>query len=169
MLSITVLGVMGENTGYQAPGQNLLDKTNEQFIVDCLITLTGNYGTAASHGDPLSFRSVLDAVPGNLAAGSQNIPSQLAPGGWEFHELVLAGSVGPGFRYEYHPDNLGPTATNLTAAAPTQNGGVLYISGAGAASGQGDTEITAGGAYAGTTPSLNNQVLRARFWFTKFI
>lgn len=157
-VAISILGVMSENTGYEAAGTNLLDNTSEQVIVDCLLTLSGNYGTAGSHGDPLVFKSVLDG--GGLAAGSQNIPSQLAPNAWEFHELVAANSAAPGFHYDYHPDSL---------TAPTQNGGVLYISGAGAGSGQGDTEITAGGAYSGTTPSLNGQVIRARFWFTKFI
>jgi hypothetical protein len=113
------------------------------------ITLSGNYGGAATHGDALDFTTV-------------NLPFSIgdyAPSNWEISELVQAGNAAYGYQYNYCP---GPTL-----AAPTQKGGVLQIFGSGAGIGQGGTELTQGSAYSSFTPSLNGAILRARFWFVR--
>lgn len=150
-VAIKITGVTPKNGQGYLVGEGPFDRTNNGWIVDCLLTLSGNYGGAATHGDTINFAAATGIGIGPLG---DNAPTM-----WEFHELVAAGTALPGFEYEYCP---GPSL-----AAPTLNAGVLNIRGAGAGSGQGGTEITEGGAYAGTTPSLNNQVIKARFWFSR--
>ena len=124
------------------------DFTAAELIVDFLLTLSANYGGAATHGDAIVFPT----IPG------LNLPNY-APIWADFWELVPAGTNPPGYHYTYCP---GPTL-----AAPTLNGGVLNIQGAGAASGQGGTEITQGSAYSGFTPSLNGAQIKMRAYFTR--
>jgi hypothetical protein len=145
-----LVGLVANGVGYTPTGGNgMSDATLAEIAMDVNITLSANYGTAGSHGDPLDFTAL--HLP--FSIGDQ------APSNWEIKELLVAGAVPLGFLYNYCP---GPML-----AAPTQAGGVLQITGTGAASGQGGTEITAGSAYSGFTPSLAGAVLRARFWFAR--
>ena len=149
-VGIAYTGVVPSNGQGYLVGAGPNDFTAAELIADFIITLTGNYGGATTHGDAISFASV--AIPGcNLG--------DYAPVWAEFWELVPAGTNPPGYHYTYCP---GPTL-----AAPTLNGGVLNIQGTGAASGQGGTELTEGSAYSGFTPSLNNQQIKMRMWFTR--
>ncbi len=152
-VGVQIVGIApSDNSGYTPTGGSQVDFTpGGQLIVDCILTLTGNYGGGATHGDTINF--------GTTVAGSLDFPSGQAPSWWDFHELVVAGAAASGFVFDYHP---GPTL-----AAPTQNGGVLYITGGATASQDGLNEIAEGGAYSGTTPSLNNVQIRARFWFQR--
>lgn len=124
------------------------DTTLNEIIVDGTFTLSGNYGSASSHGDPVSF-----AISSSFAFGSY------APNRVEVFEEPVVGTAALGYQYVYQ---FGPTA-----ASPTQAGGALCILGTGAASGQGGTEITQGSAYSGFTPSLNGAVLSFRVWFAR--
>jgi len=151
-IAIAYTGTVPSNGQGYLVGNGPPDATEDCIIADFIFTLTkgSNYGGAATHGDVVSFASV--AIPGaNLG--------NYAPVWAEFWELVPAGTVLPGFKYTYCP---GPTL-----AAPTLNGGVLQITGTGAGSGQGGVEISEGGAYSGTTPSLDGQQLKARLWFVR--
>lgn len=119
---------------------NGLDATRSRIIVEGTLTLTANYGTNSSHGDTVNFSGVAN--------------SDLPPAWVDIREDQGAGNAPLGFRYIYN-------------SGTTQANGVLTIVGSGASSGQGGTEITEGGAYSGTTPSLNNAVLRFRAAFPK--
>jgi hypothetical protein len=159
-MSVTIAqtGVQINNAPYVSSGSPI-DYTACEYIVDFLLTLSGNYGIAGGHGDPLDLTKFVDAVT-QATAGISFPFGQSAPIFWEFVELVQAGNVGTGYTYNYCP---GPTL-----AAATQAGGKLQIFGTGAASGQGATELTNGSAYSTFTPSLNNVQVKARFWFRKF-
>lgn len=124
------------------------DTTLNEIVVDGTFTLSGNYGAVGGHGDPVSF-----AISAAFAFGSY------APNRVDVYEKPAVGTAALGYTYVYQ---IGPTA-----AAPTQAGGALCILGTGAASAQGGTEITAGSAYSGFTPSLNGAVLYFRAWFAR--
>lgn len=117
-----------------------LDRTRTRQIVEGTLTLSGNYGTGSSHGDTVNF------------AQFDQIKSDYPPVWVEVKEDQGAGNAPLGFKYNY-------------ATGTTQGNGVLQITGGAAGSGQGGAEITEGGAYSGTTPSLNNVVLRFRSAF----
>jgi hypothetical protein len=151
-IGIVFTGVVPSNGQGYLVGSGPNDATQNELIADFILTLTkgSDYGGVATHGDVISFANV--ATPGvNLG--------DYAPAWAEFWELVPAGTALPGFKYTYCP---GPTL-----AAPTLNGGVLQITGAGAGTSQGGAEITEGTAYSGTTPSLDGQQIKARFWFVR--
>jgi hypothetical protein len=148
--TMTFVGLVANGVGYTPTGgSGMNDATLSEYIIDVNITLTGSYGTASSHGDPLDFTAL--HLP--LSIGDQ------APSNWEITELIVAGAAPFGFSYNYCP---GPTL-----AAPTQAGGVLQIVGGAGGSGQGGAEITQGSAYSGFTPWLAGAILRARFWFAR--
>ncbi len=150
MVGIAFVGVTPNNGQGYLVGNGPPDFTKgNELIADFILTLSGNYGGAATHGDAISFSGL--ALPINLG--------DYAPAWAEFWELVAAGTNPPGYKYTYCP---GPTL-----AAPTLNGGVLNIQGTGAGSGQGGTELTEGSAYSSFTPSLNNQQIKMRMWFTR--
>ena len=148
-VAITITGVVPANGAGYTTLNNPSDRTQGEIIVDCLLTLSGNYGTASSHGDPVDFTKVNPP----FSFGDQ------APADWSIKELLVQGTAPFGFMYNYLP---GPTL-----AAPTQAGGILQIVGTGAASGQGGTELTQASAYSSQTPSLAGAVLKARFWFQR--
>lgn len=148
--TLAITGILVNGSSFAAgAGSQVPDTTQKEIIVDGTITLTGNYGGAASHGDALSFASLAS----EFSIGGQ------APTRVEIFERPVAGVAPTGYMYTYCP---GPTL-----AAPTQAGGVLGILGTGAASGQGGTELTQGSAYSSFTPSLNNIVLGFRAWFSR--
>ena len=115
------------------------DSTRTRTIVEGTLTLSGSYGGAATHGDTVNFVGVQSDYP---------------PVWVDIREDVGAGNAPLGYKYDY---NRGTTAAN----------GVLTITGSGAGSGQGGTEITEAAAYSGFTPSLNGAVLRFRAMFAK--
>ena len=145
-VNLAVLGPITNGSSFSA-GSQVADKTQGAIIVYGTATLSGNYGTASSHGDPFDFTTI--APP--FSWGDQ------APSRVEVYEQPAAGVAALGYRLVYCP---GPTL-----AAPTQAGGVLCILGTGASSGQGGTELTEGSAYSGFTPSLNGIILGWRAWF----
>lgn len=120
---------------------NGLDATRTSLVAFGTLTLSGNYGTASSHGDTVSFTGL------GLATG-------LVPKAVIVLEQVAAGSAGFGYAYQFY-------------AGTTLANGVLNIKGTGASSGQGGTEITEGSAYSGFTPSLNGAVLAFVAFFVK--
>ncbi len=128
-------------TGGQVP-----DQTNAEQVLVFVGNLTGSY---VAGGDPLDF----------TAAAPLNYPGlTYAPTFVRIEEIGVIGTAVPGFQYQYV---YGP------AAQPwTPQGGAVQIFGAGAGSGQGGTEITAG-AYANTTPSLNNKQVKIFAMFSK--
>ena len=69
---------------------NPIDVSQNQFVVDLNITLTGNYGTGASNGD-------------TLALGGLGIPSTLPPILVEIYEAPAAGTVPNGYIFNYNP------------------------------------------------------------------
>lgn len=125
------------------PGAGL-DDTRNSLIVEGTLTLTGNYGTAASHGDVINF-------------GVSGFPAtSYPPKAVEIEEYIVAGVAPTGFRYIY-------------AFGTTLENGQLIIlaegSGAGATTGQ--PELTENELYASCTPSLQGQVLRFKAWLIK--
>lgn len=158
MVKVSITGVTPANGAGYVTGDNPPDRTQSEMIVDCILTLSGNYGTGTSHGDAVSFATLYDPVT-LLVVGTPYSFGDQAPSDWSIKELIVAGTAPLGYQYNYQP---GPTL-----AAPTQNAGVLTIVGTGAASGQGGTEITEGSAYSSFTPSLNGAQLKARFWFVR--
>lgn len=156
MVKVTVVSGPGNGVGYGVQGSTG-DKTNGQIVLDCILTLSGNYGTAASHGDTLDFTNLYDQN-GN-SVGTPFSFGDYAPIDWSIKELLVAGSAPLGYQYNYNP---GPTL-----AAPTQKGGVLTIVGGATASQDGGNEITEGAAYSGQSPSLAGAVLKARFYFVR--
>ena len=127
-------------------GSQRPDQTNSELLLVFIGNLTGSY---ANGGDPLDFTA---AAPSNYS-----LPSTAPTKVW-IEELGVIGTAVPGFQYQYV---YGP------AAQPwTPQGGAVQIFGAGAGSGQGGTQITAG-AYANTTPSLNNTQIKIVALFGK--
>lgn len=121
-----------------------LDQTLNEWSVEGTLTLTGNYGGAATHGDTISW------------SGLDLVKATLPPRRMEIFESNPAGTAPYGYSYQYSPGT-------------SRDTGVVTILGGAAASGQGGTEITEGSAYSTFTPSLNNAVLRYKAFFTKFI
>ena len=129
-------------------GSQVTDTTAKHTIGMGIATLTGNYGTSTSHGDPCDFTLSGQTPPGAQPQGT-NL-GEYAPSFVLFFELNQAGALGTLFNFKYNP---GPNIS--TPDGCTQAGGVIQIWGTGAASGQGGTEITEGSAYSTFTPSLN--------------
>lgn len=126
-----------------------LDATQNEEIVEGTLTLSGNYGTASSHGDTINFAN--DAIK-----------SSLPPRRVEVFENQGSASAGVGnaplgYQYNY-------------AQGTRQENGLLQVLGTPASGGAttGATEFTQGSAYSGGTPSLNGAVLRFKAWFPKF-
>lgn len=158
MITVAQTGVTPFNGAPYVASNNPIDISQREYIVDFLLTLSGNYGVASGHGDPLDLTKFVDAVT-QATAGISFPFGSYAPADWKIVELVAAGSAPLGYTYNYCP---GPTL-----ALPTQAGGKLQILATGAASGQGATELTNGSAYSSFTPSLAGAQLKARFWFVK--
>lgn len=145
-VTIAYTGVILNGATYAAgSGSGQFDTTKEEIAIDCTLTLSGSYVTG---GDPVNFSAIAPPIGASLYS--------YPPTMWQIVEQQVAGTALTGFTFNYLP---GPTL-----ALPTQAGGVLQITGTGAASGQGGTQLAAG-TYASTTPSLDGVVLRARFWF----
>lgn len=140
---VAIIGQIVNGSSFTAASQKPDFSQGGMITLYGTLTLSGNYGTASSHGDPLDFTT----ASAEFSFGNQ------APTFVDIKELTVAGAAPLGFIYNYNP---GPTL-----AAPTQKGGVLCIVGTGASSGQGGTELTEGSAYSSFTPSLNGAVL----WF----
>lgn len=70
---------------------NSIDVSQNQFVVDINIVLTGNYGTGASNGDTLA----LGGLPG--------VPSDLVPILVEIYEAPPAGTAPNGYIFNYNP------------------------------------------------------------------
>ncbi len=148
--TLAITGIITNGSSFAAgAGSQVPDTTQKEIIVDGTITLTGNYGGAASHGDTLDFT----AAASEFSIGGQ------APTRVEVFERPVAGVAPTFYQYVYCP---GPTL-----AAPTQKGGVLSSGATGTASGDGGNELTEGSAYSSFTPSLNNIVLGFRAWFSR--
>lgn len=142
-VAIAYTGVINNGASFAAgSGSGQWDTTKNEIVIDCQLTLSGSYGTASSHGDPINFGGVAPPIGASLYDD--------APSHWDIKELVQAGSLATGYDYNYCP---GPTL-----AAPTQAGGVLQCLLAG-------VEYAEGSAYASTLPS--GTVLIARFWFAR--
>jgi hypothetical protein len=120
---------------------NGLDATRTSLMVFGTLTLTGNYGTANSHGDPVDFTTL-------------GISTDFVPKFVDIKEATAAGTAPLGYNYQYF-------------AGTTLKNGVLNITGTGAASGDGGTELTEAAAYAAQSPSLANAVLNFRAEFIK--
>lgn len=121
-----------------------VDHTRTRVVVEGTLTLTGNYGTATSHGDIVNFNNLSQVKTGSLPTWVEIQENQAS---------ASPGTANPplGFKYSY------VQGTNLS-------NGLLQITG-GAVAGAGGGEIAQGGAYSATTPSLNNAVLRYKAWF----
>ena len=145
-VTIAMTGVILNGASYAAGSAgNQFDTTKEQIIIDCTFTLSGSY---TAGGDSVNFTTISPPAGALLYS--------YPPTSWTLNEQSITGTALSGFKFYYVP---GPTL-----AAPTQAGGALQVFGAGAVSGQGDTELAAG-TYASATPSLDGKVIRARFWF----
>lgn len=142
-VGIAYTGVLANGSSFAAgSGSGQFDTTKNEIVIDCQLTLTGSYGTASSHGDPINFGAVSPPIGASLYDD--------APSHWVIQELVVAGALATGYTYNYCP---GPTL-----ALPTQAGGVLQCLLAG-------VEYSEGTAYSGALPA--GTVLVARFWFTR--
>jgi hypothetical protein len=94
-----------------------IDATMQEFIVDGFITLTGNYGGAATNGDTLSFAGV--EVPSN----------QL---NWvEIMETPPAGTAPTGYTFGFAPGT-----TNANGVLTVMNGTTQYTQGSAYSAGQ---------------------------------
>jgi hypothetical protein len=151
-ITLVFVGIAGRGSAQNA-GSLVNDQSQRELILDFIGTLSGNYGGAATHGDVLDFTAP--------APNGFGLP-EYAPTIVQVQELVQAGAAVPGFKYQYCP---GPNISTPDGCTP--QGGVLNISGAGAGSGQGSTEITEGAAYSTATPTLDGQKLLIRAWFGK--
>ena len=85
-VGVQIVGIApSDNSGYTPTGGSQVDFTpGGQLIVDCILTLTGNYGGGATHGDAINF--------GTTVAGSLDFPSGQAP------SLVGLSRTGGGWR-----------------------------------------------------------------------
>lgn len=90
-------------TPYAAALPNNQDSTLQEFIYDGLITLTANYGGAATHGDALSLSP--------LVMQSNQLPNMV-----EIWEAPAAGTAPTGYIFGFAPGT-------------TQNNGVLTVMG----------------------------------------
>ena len=150
-VAVAYTGVIANGSTFAAgSGSNQFDITKEEICIDCQLTLSGSYGTASSHGDPVNL-----AVP-PLGA----LPYGNAPTMWELRELVPAGTALTGFTFSTIAQGQPLRLRHRRVACSRLSGGA-------AGSGQGGVEITEGSAYSGFTPSLNGTVILARFWFSR--
>ena len=108
-----------------------IDFTAQSFIAFGTIALSGNYGTASSHGDTVDL-SVL------------GVPSSYAPVFVTIAESATPGTSQSGWVYEF---NLGTTQKNC----------VMQVFGSGT-SGQGLAELSQGSAYSSATPAIPSKV-----------
>jgi hypothetical protein len=142
-VGIVYTGALANGSSFAAgSGSGLWDTTKASIIIPAQLTLTGNYGTGSSNGDPLNFGSVAPPIGGSLYDD--------APWWWSLEELAVAGSVLTGYEFKYLP---GPTL-----AKPTQAGGVLQALLAG-------VQYTPSAAYGGALPS--GTVINGVFVFTR--
>lgn len=120
-----------------------LDDTRTRQIVEGTLTLSGNYGAVAGHGDIVNF-------------ASDKVKSNLPPVFVEIKEDQGAGVAPLGYGLVF-------------ATGTTQLNGKLVVFGGNAAPGAkvGATEFTNGDAYSTGTPSLDGVVLRFRAAFVK--
>ncbi len=115
------------------------DTTQKQLFIDFTVTLTGDYGGAATHGDTLNLQSLGDALK-----------STALPNWVEFIETPPAGTAPSGWTFGYVPGT-------------TQANGLLTVmGGTGAAAGDPPTEYPEGTAY---SASLLAAVIRGRAGF----
>lgn len=68
-----------------------VDVTQQSFIVEGTIVLSGNYGGASTHGDTLNF------------SGLPTIGSNALPSWVEFGEFPVAGAAPTGYSFGYAP------------------------------------------------------------------
>jgi hypothetical protein len=68
-----------------------IDSTQNNFIVQGKITLSGNYGGGSSHGDVLSF------------AGFDVLKTAAVPTFVEINEAPVAGTSASGYEYSFSP------------------------------------------------------------------
>jgi hypothetical protein len=119
-----------------------VDCTQQQICVDGTLTLTGNYGGAATHGDTMSFAG-LDAIKSN------QVPNLV-----EIFEAPAAGNAPTGFLFAF-------------GYGTTQANGVLIVMQDGAAAGP-EAELTQGAAYPAALLAATAN-LRFRAWFPRSI
>lgn len=100
-----------------------VDATQIKLVMYGTLTLSGNYGTASSHGDTINF-------------ASDSIKSQQPPTFVDIYEAPAAGASASGYWYNY-------------SAGSGPNNGSLQIFGAGASAGAASQEYTQGSAYSG--------------------
>lgn len=81
--------------------QGATDQTNSRLRVELTITLSGNYGGASTHGDPLNLSGL--GIPSNA------LPSQVV-----FQEASPAGAAPSSKTFKYMPGT-------------TQANGLLYV------------------------------------------
>ncbi|MGH9343304.1 MAG: hypothetical protein ACRD3Y_03100 [Bryobacteraceae bacterium] len=119
-----------------------VDATQNQFVVDGSLTLSGDYGAANTHGDTLSF------------AGFDQIKSSVAPTRVEIFEAPAAGTSATGFVYSFSPGS-------------TQANGVLQVFGT-PATGAATTPLTEYTEAAAYSAGLKAAALKFRAWFPSF-
>lgn len=117
-----------------------VDMTQQEFIVDGLLTLSNNYGGSATHGDTMNLAGL--------------VPSNLVPNRVEIFEAPAAGNAPTGYNFIY---GFGSGPAN----------GVLIVTQCAGASAP-SSEITEGAAYPGALTAATANI-RFRAWFTKFI
>lgn len=116
-----------------------VDATQNQFIVDGALALSGNYGGGATHGDTLSF------------AGFDQIKSSEVPTFVEIFEAPTAGNAPTGYSFLYAPGT-------------SQANGLLQVLQGAAAISEPQAEITEGAGYpAALTAATANLKFRAYF------
>jgi hypothetical protein len=120
---------------------DFIDVTGMRIIVEGTVTASGNYGTASSNGDTLSFNVQGVTIP------SGGIPVYV-----QVFEAPAAGTSQSGWEYVYNPGT-------------TQNNGIVQVFGNGT-SGQAQSQYTQGAAYASATPAVPS-TLKIRAYFPK--
>lgn len=116
------------------------DTTQKQLFIDFTVTLTGDYGGGATHGDTLNLQSLGDALK-----------STALPNWVEFGEYPPAGTAPTGYTFGY-------------GVGTTQANGVITIMG-GTPTGDAPlppAEYPEGTAY---SAELLAAVIRGRAWF----
>ncbi len=93
------------------------DNTNNHFVVNFTVALTGNYGGGATHGDTLDLSK--------MPVSSRGVPFWV-----ELHERPPAGTAPTGYTYTYCP---GTTQANGVLAIT--NGTAEYTQGSAYSSG----------------------------------
>jgi len=119
---------------------NAIDHMQNQFCVDGTLTLSGNYGGGATHGDTMDLTGVC--------------PTDQVPNRVEIFEAPTAGNAPTGYVFVYAP------GTKIS------NGLLVVMQGQGSAAPL--LEITEGSAYpAALTAATAN--IKFRAWLTKFV